>query len=68
MPQVVGRGVNGDVRGEHVMLNRISLGTTTMEQIPAVILDVGEQSLLGQSFLREFEKVEIQNNKMILRQ
>jgi len=35
--------------------------------MPAVILDGGEQSLLGQSFLRQFQTVEIKNDTMVLR-
>ncbi len=34
---------------------------------PAVILDGGEKSLLGQSFLRQFASVEIKGDTMVLR-
>src|SRR5687768_2493745 len=51
MFEVIGKGANGDVHGEYVQLDRVSLGSTTAEGVPAVVLDSGEQSLLGQSFL-----------------
>ncbi|MEO8177043.1 MAG: TIGR02281 family clan AA aspartic protease [Sphingomicrobium sp.] len=67
MFSVVGEGVDGDVHGEYVVLGTVSLGSKSAEKVPAVILDAGEQSLLGQSFLREFETVEIHGNVMLLR-
>jgi aspartyl protease family protein len=67
MFDVVGEGASGDVRGEFVTLDSVRLGNETARKIPAVILDGGDQSLLGQSFLREFETVEIKGDKMILR-
>jgi len=67
MFQVVGQGANGDVRGEHVLLDRVSLGSATAQGVPAVVLDSGEQSLLGQSFLSQFDAVEIRGDTMVLR-
>ncbi len=67
MFNVVGKGADGDVHGEYVTLDRVSLGATTAEQVPAVVLDAGEQSLLGQSFLSKFESVEISGDTMVLR-
>ena len=67
MPNVVGRGADGDVHGEVTTLERVSLGEKTVEGLPAIVLNSGEQSLLGQSFLSKFDKVEIEGNKMILR-
>ena len=67
MFQVIGQGADGDVHGEEVRLDRVSLGPKTVEGIPAVVLDAGEQSLLGQSFLREFDAVEIRGDTMFLR-
>lgn len=67
MFDVVGEGASGAVRGEHVMIDRMALGGKTAEGLPAVVLDGGEQSLLGQSFLRRFRVVEIQGDKMLLR-
>jgi len=67
MVNVVGRGADGDVRGEYVTLDRVSLGHRTAEGMEAVVLNSGEQSLLGQSFLSEFDSVEIKDDTMVLR-
>lgn len=67
MFEVVGKGADGDVHGEYVTLERVSLGDTTAESVPAVVLDSGEQSLLGQSFLSKFDTVQISGDTMILR-
>jgi aspartyl protease family protein len=66
MPDVIGRGADGDVHGEVATLDRVSLGEKTAEGLPAVILNSGEQSLLGQSFLSKFDHVEIEGDKMLL--
>ncbi len=67
MPSVVGRGADGDVRGEYVTLDRVTLGHRTAERMAAVVLSAGEQTLLGQDFLSKFESVEIKGDKMLLR-
>ena len=67
MFDVVGEGAGGDVKGEFVTLDSVRLGKQTARQMPAVILDGGEQSLLGQSFLRQFQTVEIKDDTMVLR-
>lgn len=66
MPNVVGRGADGDVHGEVTTLERVSLGEKTVEGLSAVVLNSGEQSLLGQSFLSKFERVQIEGDKMLL--
>jgi aspartyl protease family protein len=66
MPEVVGQGADGDVHGEIASLDRVSLGRKTVEGLPAIVLNSGEQSLLGQSFLSKFEKVSIEGDKMFL--
>ena len=67
MPDVVGEGADGAVHGEIVTLDRVSLGPTTAEGMRAVVLNAGEQSLLGQSFLNKFDSVEIRGETMVLR-
>lgn len=67
MPNVVGQGAGGEVKGEYVTLDRVSLGDESVSAVPAVVLDGGGQSLLGQSFLGQFASVEIKGNKMVLR-
>jgi aspartyl protease family protein len=67
MPAIVGEGAGGAVKGEFVTLARISLGGESAEDVPAVVLDGGGQSLLGQSFLSKFASVEIHGDTMVLR-
>ena len=67
MNDMVGQGASGDVRGEHVMLDRIRLGSVEAGQTPAVVLASGGQSLLGQTFLAKFRSVEIRGDQMFLR-
>jgi aspartyl protease family protein len=67
MNQVVGRGADGAVHGEFAMIDRIALGEKSAEQMPVTILNSGEQSLLGQSFLQKFASVEIRGDRMTLR-
>lgn len=67
MPNVVGQGADGDVHGEVAIIDRMSLGQKTAEKMPALVLNSGEQSLLGQSFLQKFASVEIHGDTMVLR-
>lgn len=67
MNDVVGEGADGSVHGEFVTIDRMALGSATAEQVPALVLNGGEQSLLGQSFLRKFALVEIHGDTMVLR-
>src|SRR3954451_22519816 len=67
MNDVIGRGADGDVRGEVVTIDRISLGSASAEHMDAIVLNSGEQSLLGQQFLSKFDSVEIHGDTMVLR-
>lgn len=67
MFDVVAEGASGDVKGEWITLDSVRLGPEEAKQVPAVILDGGQQSLLGQTFLQQFETVEIKGDRMILR-
>ena len=67
MNDVVGEGADGAVKGEQVMIDRVTLGDKTVEALPAVVLNSGGQSLLGQSFLSRFASVHIEGDKMVLR-
>lgn len=67
MSDVVGEGADGAVKGEQVTLDRVELGDKTVEGLPAIVLNSGGQSLLGQSFLSKFSSVHIEGDKMILR-
>jgi aspartyl protease family protein len=67
MNDVVGKGADGAIHGEFVKLDRVELGPLSAEGLDAIVLDSGEQSLLGQSFLSKFSSVEIEGDKMVLR-
>ena len=67
MPEVVGEGADGAVHGEIVAIDRISLGPKTAENMPAIVLNSGGESLLGQSFLSKFDSVEIHGDTMVLK-
>jgi len=67
MPDVVGRGADGEVHGEIVRLDNVELGPLSAAGLDAIVLNSGEQSLLGQSFLSKFSSVEIQGDRMVLR-
>ena len=67
MNDVVGEGADGSVHGEVVTVDRIASATAKAEAIPAIVLNSGGQSLLGQSFLAKFASVEIHGDTMTLR-
>jgi aspartyl protease family protein len=67
MNDVVGEGADGSVHGEVVAVNEMTLGGRTARNVPAVVLNSGERSLLGQSFLANFESIEIHGSRMTLR-
>jgi aspartyl protease family protein len=67
MNDVVGEGADGAVRGEYVKLDRVELGPLSASGLNAVVLNSGQQSLLGQSFLGQFASVRIEGNRMVLR-
>lgn len=67
MDEVIGSGASGPVKGQFVKLDSVSLGPTEVRDIDAAVLAGGTQSLLGQSFLSQFEAVTIEGNKMVLR-
>lgn len=67
LDEVVGTGASGPVKGQFVTLERVSLGPTQVRDIDAAVLAGGTQSLLGQTFLSQFQAVTIEGNKMVLR-
>jgi len=67
MNDVVGEGADGVVRGEYVKLDRVELGPLSASGLDAIVLNSGQQSLLGQSFLSKFSTVQIEGNRMVLR-
>ena len=67
MNDVIGEGADGAVRGEYVKLDRVELGPLSVSGLDAVVLNTGQQSLLGQSFLSKYSSVHIEGNRMVLR-
>lgn len=67
MNDVVGEGADGEVHGEYVKLDRVELGPLTASGLDAVVLNSGQQSLLGQSFLSKYSSVQIEGDRMVLR-
>ena len=67
MNDVVGEGADGAVHGQYVRLDRVELGPLSAENLDAIVLNGGQQSLLGQSFLSKFASVQIEGDKMVLR-
>lgn len=67
MNDVVGEGADGEVKGVEIRLDKVVLGDKSVEGLPAIVLNRGGQSLLGQSFLSQFASVKIEGDKMILR-
>jgi aspartyl protease family protein len=67
MNDVVGEGADGSIHGEYVTIDRMSLGGKSVDGMRAIVLNNGEQSLLGQSFLAQFASVEMHGDTMTLR-
>ena len=65
----VARGASGVVEGVPVMIDSIELGGTEMRDVEAAIVPDGlPVTLLGQSYLRRFQRVEIEGDAMVLSQ
>jgi clan AA aspartic protease (TIGR02281 family) len=67
MNDVVGEGADGEVHGEYVKLDRVELGPLSASGLEAIVLNTGQQSLLGQSFLSKYSNVQIEGDRMVLR-
>jgi aspartyl protease family protein len=63
----VGQGASGPVNGKFVTLDRVSMKGKTVQNVSGVILEGGEMSLLGQSFLSRMGKIEISGDRMVIR-
>lgn len=63
----IARGASGDVIGKSVTLDHVRLGDLEATNVEAVIVPEGlDVSLLGQSFLGQVGKVEIEDGQMVL--
>ena len=66
--RVIGRGASGDVEGVAVTIPQLQLGGFEVQDVQAVIIPEGlDISLLGQSFLGRLPKVEISEDRMVIR-
>ena len=63
----VGSGASGEVRGKMVTLDRVTLDGHEVRGVDGVILEGGEMSLLGQSFLSQMGTIEISGDRMVIR-
>jgi aspartyl protease family protein len=63
----VGRGASGVVMGQQIRLDRLQLGPQQVHDVDAIVMEGGEQSLLGQSFLSGYTSIEISGDVMTLR-
>ena len=63
----VGRSATGEARGERLTLASLSIGGVKRMDVSAAVIDGLPVSLLGQSFLRRLDTVEIHGDRMTLR-
>ena len=64
---VVAQGAGGPVRGVAVRIERMRLGSHEARDVPAVIVPEGlPVSLLGQTFLKHLEPMQIEKDRMLL--
>lgn len=65
--QPVARGANGTVYGVPVTLGRVQVGDLEAQRVEAIVVPEGlDVSLLGQSFLSKIQRVEIEQDRMLL--
>lgn len=65
--KAVGRGASGTVYGVPVTLGRVQVGELEAQQVEAIVIPEGlDISLLGQSFLSKIQRVEIEQDRMML--
>ena len=63
----VARGASGAVNGVSVTVERMQLGQIEVEGVQAIVVPEGLGiSLLGQSFLSQIDKVEMEQDRMVL--
>lgn len=63
----IGLAASGPARGERLTLASVTLGGIQRMDVEAVVVDGLPVSLLGQSFLRRLEAVEIRGDQMTLK-
>ena len=65
--QVVGTGASGPVRGQEVMIERVSVDGKEVQTLRGAVLEGLDISLLGQAYLSRISSVEMAGDEMVLR-
>ena len=65
--QPVAMGAGGPVRGQHITIDRIEIGTRSLTGVDAMVLEGLGTNLLGQSALSQLGGVELRGDQMVLR-
>lgn len=59
---------NGETKGARVTLRNVAVGTVTLREVEAVVIEEGlSTSLLGMSYLGRLQKVEVSQQNLLLR-
>ncbi|MEA3042153.1 MAG: aspartyl protease family protein [Sphingomonadales bacterium] len=64
---IVGEGAGGAVRGQVVMLDRVSIGGRVVTNAQAMVLEGLRVNLLGQSVLSQLGTLEITRDRLVVR-
>jgi aspartyl protease family protein len=59
--------VGGEVRGKEVMLDSIEIEGRKVDNVPAVVLEGSDLSLLGQNFLARMDQVQISGDYLTMK-
>lgn len=65
--EVIGEGASGPVRGQDIVLKSVELDGIRVENVRAVVLADSKLSLLGQTFLRNVDSVDMSGDYLTLR-
>jgi aspartyl protease family protein len=65
--EYVGEGAAGPVRGKLVTIDKIEVDGKTVEDVSGAVLQGGDLSLLGQSYLSRMGEVQMRGDYMVLR-
>lgn len=63
----VARSASGVAYGWHIRLKNVTLDGKKVEDVPAAVIRGLDVSLLGQSYLRHIDSVQLQGDEMVLR-
>lgn len=65
--EVIGSGAAGPIRGEEMHLSSVELDGKERLHVRAVVIEGGDISLLGQTYLSRLNSVQMSGDEMILR-